>query len=76
VFGPREMGDIGDPAVQGVSVRDRLASDALLRAVHARGLREFVWSVDDPARVQHLLDVGVDGIITDRLDVMRALRGR
>ncbi|MBM3684831.1 MAG: glycerophosphodiester phosphodiesterase [Actinobacteria bacterium] len=42
---------------------------------HARrwGLGVHVWTVDDPATMQELLDVGVAGIMTDRPSVLRGL---
>jgi glycerophosphoryl diester phosphodiesterase len=33
--------------------------------------RVIGWTVDDPAVVQLLFDIGVDGIITDRPDLLR-----
>ncbi len=45
---------------------ERFASHA-----HAIGVRVIVWTVDDPLVMHHLLDMSVDGIITDRPDVLR-----
>lgn len=45
---------------------DDAASDAgTIAAIHARGMRAWVWTVDDPARQQQLLAWNVDGLITN-----------
>jgi glycerophosphoryl diester phosphodiesterase len=43
----------------------------MVRAVHASGRQVHAWTVDDPAAMRALLDIGVDGIITDRADLLR-----
>jgi glycerophosphoryl diester phosphodiesterase len=42
-----------------------------IRTAHARGLHVHVWTVNDPDRIHRLLDLGVDGIMTDHIDTLR-----
>jgi glycerophosphoryl diester phosphodiesterase len=46
-------------------------SERVIDRAHELGIRVVVWTVDDPATMRALLDAGVDGIITDRPDVLR-----
>ncbi len=43
----------------------------LVRAVHRAGKRVQVWTIDDPATMTRLLELGVDGIFTDRIDILK-----
>lgn len=42
---------------------------ALLQEARALGLKVLVWTVNEPAQMQRMLDLGVDGLITDRPDL-------
>ena len=42
----------------------------LVRAAHRQDLRVDVWTIDDEADMRRLLGYGVDGIMTDRPDIL------
>ena len=58
---------------RGVTVVDH----RFLRAAHERELPVHVWTIDQASEMHRLLDLGVDGIMTDRPEVLReVLRSR
>jgi glycerophosphoryl diester phosphodiesterase len=49
----------------------RIVTARFVRAAHRAGLPVHVWTVNDESPMHDLLDVGVDGIITDRPSLLR-----
>lgn len=45
----------------------------LVQMAHAHGWQVNTWTVNDPADMQRLVAMGVDGIITDRPDLLSSL---
>ena len=71
----------GLPGVHRVQVPTRalgvaLAEPGFIARAHGLGLAVDVWTVDDPAEMEYLLDLGVDGIMTDSPTVLREVLSR
>jgi glycerophosphoryl diester phosphodiesterase len=54
-------------AQSGIQVVDH----RFVRAAHARGLQVHVWTINEADAMHRLLDLGVDGIMTDHIDTLR-----
>jgi glycerophosphoryl diester phosphodiesterase len=50
-----------------------LVDERFIAAAHARGLQVHVWTVDTPEECTAMLDMGVDGVMTDRPAMLREL---
>jgi glycerophosphoryl diester phosphodiesterase len=48
-----------------------VVDERLIAAARLVGLPVHVWTIDDPAEMDRLLDLGVDGLMTDRIDVLK-----
>jgi len=60
-------GGIGAHAVQ-IPLRQgpvKVLTPRVVDVAHANGLHVHVWTIDDPATMHTVLDMGVDGIMTD-----------
>ena len=48
---------------------------ARLAEAHQLGLKVYVWTVDSRSEMMRLMEMGVDGIITNRPDILRSVVG-
>jgi glycerophosphoryl diester phosphodiesterase len=63
------------PVHKGLTVLD----EPFVRAVHAVGKQVHAWTIDSALEINRMLDLGVDGIMTDRPDILKDVlieRGR
>jgi glycerophosphoryl diester phosphodiesterase len=77
------LGSLYDPPFQALQAPEKykdavpVTTRRFVRKAHDRGLRVDVWTIDDEPAMRRLLSYGVDGIMTDRPDVLaRVLNSR
>lgn len=54
----------------GVNLKDR----KLIERAHSLGMEVYYWTIDDPAEMRELIELGADGLFTSRPDLFKALR--
>lgn len=69
----RQAADCG---AEGLGVNHRRQSRALVDAAHALGLSIRAWNPDTEPELQAMIDLGVDGIGSNRPDLLLGLLGR
>lgn len=50
-----------------------VTTSGLVRRAHATGKHVHVWTIDDPDEMRELIDRGVDALMTDRTDILKAV---
>ena len=48
-----------------------VATPRFVRAAHARGVQVHVWTIDDEEEMKRLLEIGVDGLMTDQPCILK-----
>lgn len=51
----------------------RLVDRALVDRAHELDLQVHVWTIDDPSEMRRLIDLGVDGLMTDEPAILKAV---
>lgn len=47
-----------------------VVTPGLIRTAHARGRAVHVWTINDRAEMERLIDLGVDGLVSDTIEVL------
>src|SRR5205085_3661144 len=59
------------------AIGDTVVVDArFIERAHEHGLAVHVWTIDEPDEMERLIDLGVDGVMTDRPSVLEAILQR
>lgn len=62
--------------IDGITAKGRnFVTREFVEAFRSRGLRYYVWTINNPARIRHYVSLGVDGVITDQPNVFRDALG-
>ncbi len=75
------LGRLNSPRFNSLQVPEEsggitVMTEAFVRAAHERGLAVEPWTINDPEQMRKYIQWGVDGIITDRPDLMLEILGR
>jgi glycerophosphoryl diester phosphodiesterase len=68
------VGDMTQLSVDFLSLQSSLATPKIIRSAKQQGLGIHVWTVNAPGGMMTMINRGVDNIITDRPDVLVAMR--
>ena len=66
----RQVDCLQVPAAAG---RVTVVDERTVAAAHAAGIKVHVWTVNEPTQMRRLLGLGVDGLISDRADLLRGV---
>lgn len=68
---PFASADVGCAQVPRRAKGVTIVDERFVAKAHERGIQVHVWTIDDPDEMHDLLDLGVDGIMTDLPTVLR-----
>ncbi len=59
-----------------VEMRLRVVTPAFIQVAHSHGVAVHVWTINDISQMRRLIEMGVDGLMTDYPDLLLKLLGR
>ena len=62
---PDYVGEALSAGADYLALSRRLAGDFVVEDAHRNGIQVFVWTVDEPREIRRMIDLGVDGIISN-----------
>lgn len=62
----KAVGDLATLDADFLAVNAGMADRRFIRRAHARDKKVYVWTINDPVQMFRMLNLGVDGLITDR----------
>jgi len=69
---PEKLDDVARTGCRVVAWENKYTNASTIKAIHDRGYKAWVWTVDDPQRVAELVAAKIDGIISNVPAVTRA----
>lgn len=57
--------------VEAVYMHHSFVSRPMLSLVHAKGFKALIWTCNSPLSIKHAVRCGADGVISDRIDLLK-----
>ena len=57
--------------VEAIQLHHSLVSEQMLNLVHKQGLRAVIWTANSPISIKNAIKCGADGVISDRLTLLK-----
>lgn len=70
------LGSIEDTPFDYLALEEEISTDEMIEAVHAKGKKIIVWTVNDEEDIEHFMTTDADAIITDSVKLSGEVRER